>query len=279
VIAQQGEDAWKIVAVVDLLCTEADRVVQDALTLGDRLRGEVTLLSVVARDQYERGVRYGWPQNAFGRTCPEVDIHRVVLPGTPAEAVATYADRLRADVIVIPAQYKVRRWLRKQPLAQAIAVLTSIPLWIVPAGASAWAAGAQLRVACVLRLDGTDERLCMAAQSVLHRCGGELVLTCGIAGRNRDTALQALDVLGARFTPPCTAVVIEDCLDEALSTVAVENNFGLIATGRPMCVNGDTNTGQWMSGVNRLPCPVLWVPSSPVSTPTCFATPKSTAAV
>ena len=53
------------------------------------------------------------------------EIHRLMLPGSPAEALSAYADRVRSDVVVIPAEYKVGWWVLKLPFAPAVAALTS----------------------------------------------------------------------------------------------------------------------------------------------------------
>ena len=171
-----GDGTLRLLAIVDLSRPDADRVVENALNLAVRLHAELSLLSVVARGLYERGVRYTWPRCSFGRTYPEIDIHRVVMPGPPAEALAVYADRMKADVLVVPAEYESRRWFRHRPLAPAVAGLTSRCLWIVPATASDCSFDAPLRIGCLVRLDGTDERICMAAQPILEKCGGEVVL-------------------------------------------------------------------------------------------------------
>jgi nucleotide-binding universal stress UspA family protein len=263
-----GEDVWKIVALVDLSCPDADRVVENALTIGDRLRGDVTLLSVVARHLYERGVRHHWTQNAFGKTHPSIDIHRLALPGTPTETLAMYADRIRADVVVMPAEYNVRRWLRKRPLASAVATLVSRPLWIVPATAGAWSADGPLRVGCVVRLDGADDHLCSVAQSIARRCGGEVVLIYATGPRPglASPAGLGMDRLGRALDRPWSTVVVENCSNAALSVAVVENRLGLLVTGRPLAMDDGANAADSLYTVNQLACPVLSVPISPVST-------------
>jgi nucleotide-binding universal stress UspA family protein len=167
-----GNGLWKILAPVDLSCAEAEKWVEYALALAAGLRGDLTLLSVIDRQRFERGWRHSWTANAFGQAWPDIDIHRVVLPGSPAEAISVYADQIRADVILVPAQYHARRWLRKYPLAPSVAALTPRCLWTIPAHAQLWTSEYSPRVACMMRLDGGDERLLAVAQSVLKRCGG-----------------------------------------------------------------------------------------------------------
>lgn len=286
-IGSGGDCIWKMVALVDLSCASRDRVVENALSLAARLHADLSLVSAVPRRAYERGVRYEWPQCAFGKTCPEIDVHRVVLPGEPAAALARYADQIRADVLVVPAEYEIRGWFRNSPLVASVAGLTSRALWIAPPN-PLWTVDSSLRVGCVVRLDGTDDLACTAAVSVLRRCGGELVLTYAIElrpGRARavrtvmdqDTALQAMTHLGRSLDVPWSQLVVESCSDASLSAAAVENNFGLIVTGRPMYVKRDAGSGHLVSAGNRLPCPVLSIPFSSVSTPACVAAAKSTA--
>jgi nucleotide-binding universal stress UspA family protein len=222
-----GDGSWKLLAVVDLLRPDAHRAVENALTLAGRLHAELSLLSVIEKHLYERGLRYLWPKNAFGRESPEVDIHRVMLPGTPAEVLAGYADHIGANLLVIPAEYRVRRWLKGRSLAQAVAALTSRPLWIVPPAAGRLAAEGPLRAGCLVRLNAADDGLCTAAQSVLERCSAEIVTH-----------------------------VIEDRSEAALMLAAVEKDFGLIVARR----------GEMLSLIDHLPCPVLSVPVSAIST-------------
>jgi nucleotide-binding universal stress UspA family protein len=247
-----GDGTLRLLAIVDLSRPDADRVVENALSLAARLHAELSLFSVVARRLYERGVRYTWPGCSFGRTYPDTDIHRVVMPGPPAEALAVYADKIRADVLVIPAEYKSRCWFRHRPLAQAVAGLTSRCLWIVPATGSDRSFDAPLRIGCLMRLGGSDERLCMAAQPILEKCGGNVVL------------LHEAQRPGRRAR-------------EELTAAAVERNLVLIVAGRSTFGDGGADRRDILSLANRLPCHVLSVPFFSVSTPTSIVVPKSTA--
>ena len=274
-----GDDIWRVLALVDLSCPDADDFIEHTLAVATRLRGEVTLLSVVDRPLYARGKRYGWPRSAFGATRPKLDIHRVVLPGPTAEAISSYAERIRADLLFVAADYRDRQWFRKGPLAPA-AALTSRPLWIQPTRADAWSANAPLRVACVVRLDGTDDRSCRIAQSVAERSRGEVVLTC-IAGSerrlnrrttaavvDRSAALDAMQSLGRLLTVPWSAFVIEDRSCAALAAAVVERNFGAdrrrpsdvrqsyargcdAAVGTPLCVPGYVRSVSLFHGHGR----------------------------
>jgi nucleotide-binding universal stress UspA family protein len=95
----------RILAFIDLASPQADKAVENALQLAETLGGEVTLLSVVERTQFAQGRRHRWPRNAFGNAHRKLDIHRVVLPGTPAETIALYADQIRADLVLMPPDY------------------------------------------------------------------------------------------------------------------------------------------------------------------------------
>jgi hypothetical protein len=247
-----GDGTLRLLAIVDLSRPDADRVVENALSLAARLHAELSLFSVVARRLYERGVRYVWPRSSFGSVCPAIDIHRVVMPGPAAEALAVYADKIRADVLVIPAEYKSRQLFRQRLLAQAVAGLTSRCLWIVPPIVRGWSFDAPLRIGCLMRLDDTDERLCMAAQSILERCGGGVVL------------LHAAQPWGHRVRAELTAG-------------GVERNLGLIVAGRSTFVDGDADRRDILSLPNRLPCPVLSVPFFSASTAASVVAPESTA--
>jgi hypothetical protein len=107
----------------------------------------------------------------------------------------------------------------------------------------------------------------MTASTVVHRCGGEVVLTCA-AG---FAALDAMEHLGRALDVPWSTYVIESCADAALISAAVERDFGLIVAGRPMYATGGWNSGEMLSLAKRFPCPVLSVPYSSVSTTTCAA--------
>jgi hypothetical protein len=87
VIGAGGDGTLRVLAIVDLSRTDADPVVENAVSLAARLHAELSLLSVVARRLYERGVRCVWPRSSFGRTCPEIDVHRVVMPGPASKAL------------------------------------------------------------------------------------------------------------------------------------------------------------------------------------------------
>jgi hypothetical protein len=275
-----------MLAIVDLLCAGRDRVVANALSVATLLHADLSLLSVVPRHAYERGVRYEWPENAFGRMRPAVDIHRVVVPGSPEEALLRYADRIQADILVVPGEYKVRRWLRTRSLALSAAVLTSRSIWIMPSDPGVWTAGAPVRAGCVLRLDGTDDRLCMAAQSIVHRCGGELVLSYATgfgpggprrtsATMDRTAALHAMERLGRSLLVPWSALVLDDCSEAALSTVAVQNSFSLIVAGRSVHVKRDADSGNLVFG-GTLPCPVLSVQLLSAPAATCLTAREKT---
>lgn len=251
-IGAAGDGTLRLLAIVDLSRPDADRVVENALKLAVQLQAELSLLSVVARRLYERGVRHTWPRCSFGRSYPDTDIHRVVMPGPPAVALAVYADKIGADVLVIPAEYKCRRWFRQRPLAQAVAGLTSRCLWIMPSAVGERSFNAPLRIGCLMRLDGTDERLCMSAQSIFERCGGEVVF------------LHTARRLWRRARAELTAA-------------AVERNLGLIVAGRSTFVDGGADRRDILSLANRLPCHVLSVPFFSASTPTSVLAPKSTA--
>ena len=147
-----GNCILKIVAAVDLSCPQAGSTVENALTVAARIHGEITLISVINRHHFERGVRHPWPSNAFGKAFPDIDIHRVVLPGPPAQAISAYADQIRADLLIIPAQYHVRRWMRKLPLASLAAPLTSRCVWTAKRGYRVLMVRFVLHVCCDLMM-------------------------------------------------------------------------------------------------------------------------------
>jgi Universal stress protein family len=103
----RGNGMSRILAFIDLSSPQADKAVENALILAETLGGEVTLLSVIERTHFERGRRDRWPPNAFGNAHRKLDIHRVVLPGMPAETISVYADQIRADIVLIPPEYSI----------------------------------------------------------------------------------------------------------------------------------------------------------------------------
>ena len=263
---------WKILAAIDLASPNPSASVEHALNLARALKGEATLVSVVDRRQYERGLRHCWPPNAYGSAHRDVDIHRIVLPGSPPEALSAYADQIRADLLVVDAGYSARRWLRNRPVAASVAALTSRAVWITPGATNIWTSEDGPRIACLLRLDETDKRTCCVGQAVAERCGGELYLVHrerACEGAGKVTAADPADwtghigrSLGVRWRP----LPLGGRQQEALTTAVKRHRIRLVIAGRPMFVTPSARSGDLLLAASRLSCPLLSLPYSSAST-------------
>src|SRR5690349_9764235 len=91
---------WKLLAPVDLRF-DTETQVEYAVGVARVLKAELSLLHVSTDRWYQPSHRLAWPSSAWGNRAPDLDIHRLVLPGPVSETIARYADHIDADLVLM----------------------------------------------------------------------------------------------------------------------------------------------------------------------------------
>jgi hypothetical protein len=234
-------DRWRVLAPIELNSRNASQAVCRVLDTADCLRAEVTLASAVRPWPFGSWRNTSWPREAIGETKPHLDVRRIVLAGSPAEAIARCADRAAVNAIVLPPEYCSRRHFLRRSVALQLAGLTTRPMLTLPGYISAGPGISLRRIACLGRGDASDEPILRFTKSVAARCGGD-VLTVS----NQDAAAEPDAGLrnGAR----------------SLVRVVEQLSVGLLIAARPVYLSTEASGPDLLALAGHLPCHVLSVP-------------------
>jgi hypothetical protein len=242
---------------VDSEARDAEQTIDRTLAFAEWLGQSVTLATVVDRQRYQQELWPPWPSVAFAPRAVSVD--RVVLGGEPAAALSNYADRIRATAILVPAESGRRRWFRRIPLAQELAGLTSRAVWILPAEPKP-SRERELRVACMVRGDGTDYYACTTAAQLAERWNATLLLIA-LEPENakwtnavEHTLAESANVLSTPFAAHSARGGTQ--VMETLRT----HGAGVLVSARHTFVSGDADRARLLSMSPQLPCPLLSIP-------------------
>ena len=203
---------------------------------------------------------------------PAEVVRRVVAPGEPEQTISRYADQVRADVIVLPADAQIRQGLRRTPLAAAVAAITSRYVMTLHRSETPGFRSTPLRIGCVLRLDEADDRVCQAALGLYARCGSELFVIYGQpdpagwfrrptpAAAERDLASQALYKAARRLRVPWRPLLAAHTGPGPLRALAEQHALDVVVAGRAMYVSAREGSRDLLAHSGSLPCSVLSVP-------------------
>ncbi len=232
---------WRILAPVELNARNASEAVVRVLETADYFRADVTLTSALRSWPFGSWRNTSWPRDAMGEMEPHLDVRRVVLSGSPAEAIARCADREAVNAIVLPPEYCSRRYLLRRSVALQLAGLTTRPMLTLPGDTSAGPRFSLHRIACLGRGDASDEPILRFTKSVAARCGAD-VLT--VPDQEADTEPSA----GLRNVARSLVRVVEQL------------SVGLLIAARPVYVSGEASGRDLLALAGHLPCHVLSVP-------------------
>jgi nucleotide-binding universal stress UspA family protein len=273
---------WKVLAPVDLrFDTEAQ--VEYAAGVAGVLGAELSLLHVSTARWYQHSHRLGWPSSAWGSRTPDLDIHRLVLPGPVPETIARYADHIDADLLLVTTRTygsRTRPW--RKSISAEIMRATRRPVLIrkeidVDLGGCF---GCR-RILCVLGLDGQDGAVLQHAQDLAVRTSGELILlhvvppvsegllayglpnsssrplSAGYATRKLAELTRDMDV-------PVRTSVLTGSAAKCIASAARENVADLVLTARMTPDSPFERSGAYTADLrailSALSCPLLTVP-------------------
>ncbi len=232
---------WKILAPVDPKSRTAENSIRNVLDTADRLRADVTLLSVRRAPWFGARESAPWSLPDSVETKPSVSVQCVSLTGPPAETIAEYADRTAANAIVLPPEYCSRRFLARHSIAMQIAALTARPMLTLPERIQDGSGGALRRIACIGRGDASDQRILRVSEAFAERCGTDVV-----------TVFES-----AAMVDP------HDSLREVAESLirrVEQQRVGLLVAARPVYAAVEARRRDLLGLAGQLPCPVLWVP-------------------
>jgi len=220
----------------------------------------------------------------------EIPLHLATERGQPVRAIAAYARRNAADLIVIGTRYgTARSWRRSSSMARALGRSAECPVLVVPQPDQALAVPSRIPfvdVVCAVDFAPASVAALRAAIALAARGGGRLTLVHvveGWPGRMVFSASEGLRKLDAyrdrvaaeserlRALVPAhsldpsrvEAVVSSGAPHRAILRTASEAKADLVVMGvSPRDVLGEVLTGSTSRAVfRRVTCPVLLVPT------------------
>ena len=258
---------WRVLAPVDLTRADAVAVIGEASAFARRVLADVTLLSVVDRRKFDRGEVPQWPNGL-----PDEVVRRVVVPGEAEQTISRYADQVRADVILLPADAQICHGLRRTPLAAAVAAVTSRCVMTVRTAEESAGEAPPLRIGCVLRLDEADDRVCQAALGLHGRCDSELFVIYGppdpsgwfrrrtSVSPERDLTSQALYKAARSLRVPWRPLLAASTGPGPLRVLIEQHALDVVVAGRAMYVSAREGSRDLLPHSGDLPCSVFSVP-------------------
>lgn len=270
------QPVWQVLAPIDLL-TDPEGPVEHAISISGALGAELTLLYVSRQRRFQEAGRRGWPRNAFNEARTKRAIHRVILPGDPAETISRYAEFINADLLVMTAEHH-RRWSRywRSSVTEGVLARTLRRVCITdPGSADRDNRFSGRRILCVLSLDGTDDSLLWQAEALAQRSRGELILLGVVPGIDEgllletvpgydrplsaQLAAQRLQALGKGITVPYRTSIMTGSDYNCIRDAAEEQSADVVIAARPSRGQTEAQFLRVRAILRGLPCPLVSV--------------------
>jgi nucleotide-binding universal stress UspA family protein len=268
------QPAWKVLAPIDL-SVDSEGPVDHAINIASAMRAELSLLYVVDRRWYKRERRLGWPPNALGRAPTDCDIHRLVLPGNPAETISRYAAFIKADLVAMTSE-NYGRWARSWKHSVTGDVMESTRRLVCITDLRSAETDYRFRcrrILCVPNLDGTDDPLVFQAEALAQRSGGELILLGAVPEINEGLVLEAIPGLDRPLSPnlaverirelgkgisvPYRTSVMIGSLYKCIRVAAREHTADIVMAARPSAGRMESYCLDMRSVLERISCPLV----------------------
>jgi nucleotide-binding universal stress UspA family protein len=283
----------QVLAPIDLL-TDPDGPVEHAISISSALGAELTLLYVSRQRWFREAGRGGWPHNAFNESRTNSAIHRVVLPGDPAETISRYAEFINADLLVMTTEHH-RRWARywRSSVTEDVLGRTLRRVCITdPGSADLHNPFSGPRILCVLSLDGTDDSLIGQAEALAQRSRGELILLGVVPGIDEglfletvpgydrplsaQLAVERLQALGKGIAVPYKRSIMTGSEYNCIRVAAEEQGADLVIAARPSRGQTEAKFLRVRAILRGLRCPLLSVTNSLPSSRSVINQPEMT---
>jgi nucleotide-binding universal stress UspA family protein len=273
---------WKVLAPINLRF-DSEVPVEYAAGFADALGAELVLLHVITNTLYGHPRGLGWPPSAWGERTPDVDIHRLVIPGPIPESIVRYADHIEADMLLMTTRTYGRRgrfWRRS--ITAEVMDSTQRPVCVtrMPDADS----NVPFRchsILCVVGLEDQDAALIQQAQEIATRSDARLVLlhivpeiSEGLLAYGVDRAQarplsaklarEKLVELAAGISLPITTSVMVGSPAKCIGLAAREHAADIVIASRVAPRARFECSGAYTmdlgAALSRLGCPLLTVP-------------------
>lgn len=271
------QTTWHVLAPIDL-SIEPEGPVEHAMNIARAMDADLTLL-YVADPAWRKAPR--WPSNAVNQPG---DIHRLILPGHPAETISRYAEFINADLLAMTSENYVR-WSRfwKHSVTEDVMGRTGRPLCVTDLrSVDTDYRFRSRRILCALSLDGTDDPLILQAEALAQQSGGELILLGVVPANDEGLLLESLPgydrplspnlaverirVLGNGISVPYRTSIEIGSAYNCIRDAAQKYRADIVMAARPSPGQRESNYLDMRWLLRRLPCPLVSVTEGVAST-------------
>ena len=273
---------WKVLAPIDLRF-DSEAPVEYAAGVADALGAELVLLHVSTSSRYGHPHRLGWPRSASGEGNPDVDVHRLVIPGPVPESIVRYADHIAADMLLMTTRTYGRRgrfWRRS--ITAEVMDSTQRPVCVTKMpDADSNPLFRCHSILCVVGLEDQDAALVQHAQEIAAKSDARLVLlhivpeisegllAYGVDGAqarplSAKLAREKIVELAAGISLPTTTSVMVGSPAKCIGLAAREHAADIVIASRVAPRARFERSGAYTTdlggALSRLGCPLLTVP-------------------